>query len=235
MYNSVEVENVKHIKKIIIPFLLIVLVGCGIGGLRYKNNTIKETTPEYEITIEEPYILGTGDVEFEKSINQGFAERSTVWKDDFLLRIPQAASAKSELYVASSAPYIGEDFISLLQNKYVYTGGAHGNTWLISDNIDVKYKKKIMLKDLFFDENYIEFLNLRIDELIQENPEKYSDLWQQPTIGEKQQENFYIDDHNLVIFYQPYDLSYYAKGIIEFPISVESLRGYIKPEYADRL
>jgi len=221
-------------KKIFTAFLCVVLAGCSAGGIKYKNNIIEDNTTEYSIYIEEPSISGL-DNEYTTTINSEFTERSKAFSEDFKSRIPQYSSEKCELSCVSEAKFCSNDFISIVTEKNVYTGGAHGNLWKIADNIDARYKKKINLSDLFIDSNYIEFINMRIEELIKENPEEYCDLWQKPQITDRHQEDFYISEGNIVIFYQPYDLSYYAKGIIEFPISIESLRGYIKPEYTERL
>ena len=45
------------------------------------------------------------------------------------------------------------------------------------------------------------------------------------------QTDFYIQDDDLVIFFQPYDLSYYARGFVEFRLDLEDLSGYMKEEY----
>ena len=38
-------------------------------------------------------------------------------------------------------------------------------------------------------------------------------------------------DEDLVIFFSPYELSYYAKGFIEFPVRMTELNGILKEEY----
>lgn len=211
------------------------LAGCSIGGIKYKESITKEDTEISRIYIEQPSLSGISDEDFQAEINSIYEQRTLSWTEDFKGRIPQHTNEKSELSSVCDLKFCDNDFISIVTEKNVYMGGAHGNLWRTAENIDLKYKKKLMLEDLFMDKDYIEFLNLRIDELIQENSEKYSDLWQKPQIGKREQENFYIYENNIIIYYQPYDLSYYAKGIIEFPISIESLRGYIKPEYTKRL
>ena len=60
---------------------------------------------------------------------------------------------------------------------------------------------------------------------------EYADIWEQPVIGEEQNECFYLTDDGLVIYYPPYELSYYARGFVEFVIPYSELYGYLKPEY----
>ena len=61
--------------------------------------------------------------------------------------------------------------------------------------------------------------------------EEYKDLWAKPEIKQEHQTDFYIQDDDLVIFFQPYDLSYYARGFVEFRLDLEDLSGYMKEEY----
>ena len=42
---------------------------------------------------------------------------------------------------------------------------------------------------------------------------------------------FYMTDEDLVIFFPPYVLSYYAKGFIEFPLRLTELNGYLNEEF----
>ena len=168
-------------------------------------------------------------------MNIYFKNLNQSWIEDFKSRIPEKINNKAEFSAISDLKTNKNDFISIVTEKNVFLGGAHGNMWKYSSNIDIKYSKFLELKDLFIDKKYIEFINCRIQELIKEKPREYSDLWQKPVLGERQEKDFYMHDGYLVIYYQPYDLSYYAKGFVEFPISIESLTGYIKPEYTERL
>ena len=71
----------------------------------------------------------------------------------------------------------------------------------------------------------------KINEEIEKHSEEYKDLWAKPEIKQEHQTDFYIQDDDLVIFFQPYDLSYYARGFVEFRLDLEDLSGYMKEEY----
>ena len=72
-------------------------------------------------------------------------------------------------------------------------------------------------------------LNSRLEKMSRQA--EYSDLWEKPIITDAQNEYFYFNDKGIVIFYPPYELSYYARGFVEFVIPYEDLYGYLKPEY----
>ena len=77
----------------------------------------------------------------------------------------------------------------------------------------------------------MEKLNGIINTMVKENSDKYSELWAKPEITEQNQNRFYIQDDNLVIFFPPYELSYYAKGFIEFPIPLLDLNSILDEDF----
>lgn len=121
--------------------------------------------------------------------------------------------------------------LSVVEEHYVYTGGAHGSYMLYPRNYDFNQSKRIYLSDLFADDGYKEALNRLISELVTENAEEYDELWEKPQIADSHEYDFYFEGDKLVIFFQPYTLSYFAKGYITFPIKLSDLSGYMKEEY----
>ena len=126
--------------------------------------------------------------------------------------------------------YNKNNFISIIEEHYIYTGGAHGSSKRYPRNIDLASSRTVCLSDLF-ESGYEDTINRMIKEAVDAHPELYSDLWEQPSLSANHQKDFYISDDKLVIFFQPYDLSYYAKGYVEFPLRLKDLSGYMKEEY----
>ena len=130
-----------------------------------------------------------------------------------------------------SVKYNENNFISIVSEIYQYTGGAHGASTWSARNIDVLTGNEILLGDLFADDNYKSVLDRIIEEEVVDNPDEYGSLWEKPQIKESNQNDFYLNDDGLVIFYQPYDLSYYARGFVEFTIDYDDILSYMNPEY----
>ena len=80
----------------------------------------------------------------------------------------------------------------------------------------------------------MEKLNSIISEMVTKNPDKYSEMWAEPKITEENKNRFYLTDTDLVIFFPPYELSYYAKGFIEFPIPLESINPILNERYREK-
>ena len=108
---------------------------------------------------------------------------------------------------------------------------AHKSRFRIAKNIDNSAGLELSLSDLFDGETYIDALNKMLTDAVAGSPEKYADIWAKPKISQNQ--GFYIDGENLVIFYPPYELSYYERGFVEIPLPIEDLLTYMKPTYRE--
>lgn len=221
-----------NIIKTLLIFVFALLCSCSKSGMNTATKTISEETDSYSINCE--IITADGKTEGINQFNELCNGEINQWVEDFKTRAERLTVAGSEkpcLQARNSIKLNNNKILSLVTEKYVYTNGLHGNTWWSAKNYDIKNDCLVRLPDLFIDDKYPEILAQRISELIENDSETYHDLWEEPTIDSNRNDKFYLDDKNLVIFYQPYELSYYARGVVEFPIPLEKIRGYIKPEY----
>lgn len=115
--------------------------------------------------------------------------------------------------------------LSLTQNNYAYTPpAAHGLTLLKSLTLNTQTGHVYTLRELFKSgSNYVEILSNLIRAQIKER-----DV---PLLGEftgiKPDQDFYIADKTLVIYFQLYEITPYVYGFPMFPISVYSIQGII--------
>lgn len=225
------------LKKIfIIGMIVVCLCGCDIQRIRTERSIKEYETDFSTVNAEVIQFAGIENTEFENSINSEI-EQSV---ESELVAFDSSASESSDnvrmgnkcvLNIDWQEKYNKNDFISVVEEKYTYTGGAHGTTVRIPKNIDIAGEKVIELSELFNDDGYITTLNRMINERMTEHSDEYKDLWAKPEIKNSHQTDFYIEGDNLVIFFQPYDLSYYARGFVEFPLPLKELSGYLKEEY----
>lgn len=117
------------------------------------------------------------------------------------------------------------DILSLTLSNYTYHDhAAHGMTYLRSLTFNTKSGKRYKLADLFKpDCDYVR----RISRLIKKQITKRD----MTTLSEfnkiKPDQEFYIADKSLVIYFQLYDLVPYVYGIPMFPISVYDLQDMV--------
>lgn len=212
------------------------MCGCDIRRVRTEVSAREYETDFSAVRAETIRFSGFENSEFENELNEQIQQSL----ESELVAFDSEASESGDnvrmgnkcvLEITWEGKYNESDFISVVEEKYVYTGGAHGNTVRIPKNIDLAAGREIKLADLFEDDGYTAALNRLINERLTERSGEYGDLWAKPEIKQSHQTDFYISGDKLVIFFQPYDLSYYARGFVEFPIDLEDLSGYMKEEY----
>ncbi|MBE6071476.1 MAG: DUF3298 and DUF4163 domain-containing protein [Clostridium butyricum] len=111
--------------------------------------------------------------------------------------------------------------ISIYNDYYEYLGGAHGMTTRTSYTIDKENIRLLKLQDLFKKEySYKDVINNEIIRQIKLNPDIYFNSGNDfKGIGDNQ--NYYLDNNNLIIYYQLYEIAPYVAGIREFKIPIQ--------------
>lgn len=114
--------------------------------------------------------------------------------------------------------------LSLTLINYAFAGGAHGNTLVKGLTFNVETGHLYTLSELFKpNSDYVEEISEIIKAQIKER-----DL---PTLGDfteiSPDQDFYIADKCLVIFFQLYEITPYSVGIPYFPISIYELEDII--------
>lgn len=117
--------------------------------------------------------------------------------------------------------------LSLVLNIYGFSGGAHGLTILKGLTFEVDTGKTYELSDLFKpDSDYVDELSNLVELAIIER-----DV---PLLGEfngiRPDQDYYIADKALVLFFQLYELSPYVFGFPSFPISVYQIDNLVADE-----
>lgn len=128
-----------------------------------------------------------------------------------------------------------DDMLSIMVKYYKYSGGAHGYYEDITYNIDIKSGKILVLNDLFKEKsNYKKVIDneirKQIEDLGKKDPETKG-VYQFE--GIKDTQKFYIQDNNLIIYFDLYEIAPYAAGIPEYLININTISHIIKDEYID--
>ncbi|TDX48342.1 uncharacterized protein DUF4163 [Orenia marismortui] len=117
--------------------------------------------------------------------------------------------------------------LSLTLINYAYAGGAHGLTLTKSLSFDIETAKVYQLADLFKEHsNYQEVLSEIIEEQIEERDIGVIDDFP----GVREDQDYYLADKCLVIYYQLYEFTPYVFGFPYFPISVYEIEDIIDLE-----
>lgn len=112
--------------------------------------------------------------------------------------------------------------------NYAYReNAAHGLTIIKSLNFDIRTGRNYSLEELFIPgSDYLSRLNAIVEKQIQER--NIPILNEFP--GVSPQQDYYIADKALVIYYQLYEITPYVYGFPQFPISVYELQDIIQED-----
>lgn len=219
-------------KRIIITVLfLTILCGCSKDSVKIEMKDKIYEGNGYKITMEIPEIHD--DSEFSNNFNSEYITLADKMLNDFSSEAEKSDISNDYLNLKQEIKFNKNGIISIVGNCKAFTDSSHETLSRIVKNIDIKNQRNILLNNLFNDNEYITRINSYIEVMMQTNPDNFTGLWKTPVISENQ--NFYITQNGIVIFYNPYELSYYSKGFVEIEIPYEELESYLNPEYAERI
>lgn len=126
--------------------------------------------------------------------------------------------------------------LSLFSDVYEYMGGAHGNTTRYGDTWSLRNGYPIAISSLFpkkakYKKMIIAFVIQQAEDNLQHGGDiYYADF--RPLIQKKYSEdNFYLTEDGLAIFYQQYDIAPYVAGIIVFVMPYDEENGPFPSPY----
>ena len=217
------------IKYALAAALTISLCGCGTG---IKINTVdKSYKTETQIAnVQIPRISGLASSDLESAINDEFMSATT----DLLNKFSKSAKKTGEVsgFDMQTTEYFNKDGLFSMVTDYEYFARkSNKSRFRISKNIDTKNCIELPLSALFDGDGYIDAVNKLLSDTVAADAEKYKDLWAKPKILQNQ--GFFIDGESLVLYYPPYELSYYERGFVEIPVPICELLTYMRPEYRE--
>lgn len=143
-------------------------------------------------------------------------------------------------YVSRGIARHDGNIISLLSLTTVYSGGSNSYTTQTAFNLDMNQLKTLVLEDVVEPEGCGKLYEL----LLQKVEEKFASLGQSGALADhyktilsdavtygRMTPYWYFNDQGLVIFFNPYELTPYAAGIVKIELSYSSLIGILKESY----
>ena len=117
-----------------------------------------------------------------------------------------------------------EDYIvSLYNDQYIFTGGAHGNTIRTSQTWSLKTGKMIPLYQFYPNNPYfiidiLKQINQEIQKQIEEGTNQYFDDYCNLVLETFNPESYYLCNDHIEVYFQQYDIAPYSSGIPTFSI-----------------
>jgi len=176
-----------------------------------------------KISIYYPYVFGLPNLHAEYQINQ----KIVATLNDMVIELGFYDENLIEMVGEFEIKTNERQILSLTLTVYSFTGGAHGMTLVKALSFNVTTGKHYELKDLFLpDSDYVKRLSEIIKPKIAE--------WEIPILDEftqiREDQDFYLADHSLVIYFQLYEISPYVAGFPYFPIPILDIQDIIQPK-----
>ena len=169
-----------------------------------------------------PQVYNLRNKEFESLINQAIVQQTQWMIDKQAGNMPTSVVEMLGSYEIKNNQ---REVLSLTLSNYTYHyHAAHGMTYIKSLTFDLQKGQQCELKDLFKQgSDYVKRLSTLIQQQINERNVPLLDTF----TSIKPNQDFYIADKTIVIYFQLYEITPYVYGFPMFPISVNSIQDII--------
>lgn len=200
----------------------------------YIVDKIYKSKNDYlDINVIIPQIEGLNNEKNQSCVN----DKIIKWTETWISEVEQIADEYFKEGPSPIMPYQlysrykitnKNDIISFYIDYYQFTGGAHGVTNRIAYNVDELTGEQLQLKDIFSNDfNYKDIINKEINIQISKDPDRYF-TGKDGFNGISDNQNFYVKNNGVIIYFGLYEIAPYAAGISEFFIPNKLLEGNLK-------
>ncbi|HAQ06843.1 MAG TPA: hypothetical protein DCR24_04690 [Bacillus bacterium] len=172
-----------------------------------------------------PRLFSTQNQEMERPINRSISKQTQQIINEQVGNMPTTVEEMIGYYEIKNNQ---RNVLSLSLINYTYHyHAAHGMTYIKSLTFDLEQGKQSELKDLFKPgSNYVERISAIINRQIAERNIQTLNGF----TAIRPNQDFYIADKSLVIYFQLYEITPYVFGFPMFPISVYEIQDLINEE-----
>jgi len=213
------------------------------GDIKVYSKAVKYKDEYTEVNLKIPVIEGMKDSEIMDQLNQEFEKKIMDFKNETenITKEGVEDSKKNgwplrtgSAYTEYEARINDNKTMSILVKYYNYTGGAHGNNYTETVNLDLVNEKRLLLKELFVDSDA--YKQILTDEILKLMNNEKDNLFPEALKDFKASDdmNFYLTDEAIVFYFNPYEIAPYARGVVEYKILYDSLRDVLNDNYAQR-
>lgn len=196
--------------------------------LKYKGAVVLTYKIQYPEIVSSNYKLGKNEFNqynknqaflLEKRVtNELFKEAKELYDYNTLHGYPIMVY---EIILDYNITYNEGFIISLYNDQYEFTGGAHGSTIRKSQNWDLHTARQLPLSYFYPNNPYyvidiLREINSQIKRQIETGSNQYFDNYCELVLETFKLENYYLTTSAIAIFFQQYDIAPYSSGIPVF-------------------
>ena len=209
-------------------------VSGGDGDRLYQEKTIKDTGYNYELDVCFPI---TGQKFIDWSIQKLVADTIEEFKKNIGTDLP-SPNWKNYLKVSYSTFRFSEAIIGFRFEVYAFTGGAHGNTRIITRNFLPGEQRALGLEDVFRKESgYLaDISRITVKQLEKQLGFYAQKEWIKRGAGPKEENfaRFNLLPGAIIFYFEQYTVAPYAVGVQEVKIPLAQLKKFLQPFFKVR-
>ncbi len=204
--------------------------------------TVRDTAEDdyIKITLQYPQLEGLENKDVQDQLNDVFKQAAQDSRNAGLKNAEEmkkffeagytGSPNKCETYFNYLVKYNQKGLLSIVLMDYQYTGGAHGLTIQSSATFDLATGKEYQLKDIFTEgTDYVKLVSREIKKAMEE--QGIADSLLNPFEAISPEQDYYLTNDALVVYFQAYEYLPYAYGIPEFAIDYPILQDNFKPAF----
>lgn len=199
------------------------LVPHKLNDVKISTHRLEKVIPEASIKVEYPQISGLRSKEAERKINALLQERAKTFVANSLKEAQEnqpSPNGSPYEYLGNYTVYFNRGgLLSILEQTYAYTGGAHGIS--VREGLTFRLSNgKLLTLDEVLRKNpdFRKIVDPAIAKQLQQTDGYFGGF---KTIGSNP--DYYLKNNGVVIFFQLYDYLPYAYGFPEFYFSFQEL------------
>lgn len=193
-------------------------------GVKIREDKYK---PNFNYIVYYPVLEDMADIKKETDVNQELKE---MWTDISSVSIKPNDVLDYHYEGGFSVVYGRKNLLVLMESGYDYPfGAAHGMPVMNHVHIDTRTGEFYELEDLFLDDGrYADILSEIVKDQLSEMSEQEPGMyWFDSYKGISGDQQFYITDKGLSLYFQPYEIAPYAAGFPTFFVTFEEINDII--------
>ncbi|HYE12633.1 MAG TPA: DUF3298 and DUF4163 domain-containing protein, partial [Patescibacteria group bacterium] len=198
----------------------------------FAISTKKENseTQTLKLTLQYPELKGLENADVQNKLNSLFARLAAEAKargyeiEQYIGQDEITRHIKAEVYFDYQVKYNQNDMLSVAVLDYQYSGGAHGGTVQSSYTFDLKTGREYEIKDLFKEGS--DYISMISSEVKKQMEEREMTVLLAPFNSINVDQDFYLSNNAVVVYFQQYEYLPYSYGIPEFAVDFSLIKKY---------
>ncbi len=190
------------------------------NSINISSETLTKSNKNASIVAHYPQVSGLPE-DVQSKINKVFKDEAEAFAADSEKQASHRDGKVENMYdfvQSFVVTYNRDGILSVVTDKYGYTGGAHGGTYREGQTFSLKDGKQLGLGDVL---KGAPDYKQKLDKMLKQRAKK--DAFLDMVVELKDKPDFYVKEGGIAIYYQQYEIAPYAAGFPTYMFSFSEL------------